>query len=266
MIVPDGFALPPTPYLLVLGVGVAILAAALIRLDPPFDERTVLALVPWMGVGGSLHVVYVLALAPVSIEPFLGTPAVYISTAIIAGMVWIVGLRLTERSDPVLGIVGMVGLVGVVVYVLTGSLDTGWLWPVVAVALSIVVTGIVWGGLAYGLPRVVSVTAGSGLAVVFGHVLDGISTAIGVDVLQAGERSPVPRAIMRLAEQLPTAEALGAGWLFVLVKVLMAVGIVWLFVPFVEDTERQGHVVLALLAAVGLGPGVHNLLLFVVAG
>lgn len=266
MIVPDGFALPPTPYLVTLLAGVAALAIVLFRIDPPFDARTVLATTPWMGIGGGLHVLYVLELAPASIAPFLGTPAVYVSTGILAGLVWVVALVGTDSVETILGAVGALGLLGVVAVVVGASSEVGGWWPAIAAVLSLLLTALIWGGIVRGLPRMAQVTTGSGIALVFGHVLDGVTTAVGIDVLQAGERSPVPRAIMAIAEYLPTAEALGVGWLFVLVKVVMAVGIAYLFVPFVEETERQGHVILALLAAVGLGPGVHNLLLFLAAG
>nr|NIS28553.1 DUF63 domain-containing protein [Actinomycetota bacterium]NIU64024.1 DUF63 domain-containing protein [Actinomycetota bacterium]NIW25823.1 DUF63 domain-containing protein [Actinomycetota bacterium]NIX20692.1 DUF63 domain-containing protein [Actinomycetota bacterium] len=68
------------------------------------------------------------------------------------------------------------------------------------------------------------------------------------------------------AGALPTAELLGVGWLFVAVKLGVAGAVVWLFADFVEDDPRQGYLLLAVVAAVGLGPGVHNLLLYAAAG
>lgn len=269
MVVPDGFALPPLPYLLILALGVIGVGVFLLRLDPPITDRTVLALTPWMGIGGGAHVMYVRGVVPESILPLLGTPSVYLSTAIVAGFVWAVTLSASATPDRMLGVVGLGGLLVVAGMVLADGFVAGSLavvWPLVGLVLSIVGTAVLWVVLSSVAPSVTSVTAGSGLAVIFGHVLDAISTAVGVDVLDAGERSPLPRAIMEVAAQLPTADAIGVGWLFVLVKLLVAVGIIWLFVPFVQETERQGHLLLALLAAVGMGPGVHNLLLFMVAG
>jgi uncharacterized membrane protein len=58
---------------------------------------------------------------------------------------------------------------------------------------------------------------------------------------------------------------LGVGWLFVLVKLLVAAGIVVLLADLVREDPVEGRLLLGFVAAVGLGPGVHNVLLFVVA-
>jgi uncharacterized membrane protein len=39
-----------------------------------------------------------------------------------------------------------------------------------------------------------------------------------------------------------------------------------LFADFVEEDPAQGNAALGVVAAVGLGPGTHNLLLFAAAG
>ena len=99
----------------------------------------------------------------------------------------------------------------------------------------------------------------------FGHALDAVSTAVGVDVLGFGERSPLSQHIMDAAAALPTADAVGVGWLFVLVKLAVVAGVVALFAEYVEEDPAEGYLLLGFVAAVGLGPGVHNLFLFTVA-
>ena len=270
MVVPEGFAFPSLPYLFVLLVGALAIGVWFWRSDPPVTAETVLALTPWMALGGGLHVLDVLGVAPSSIAPFLGTPAVYVSTAILAGVVWMVGQYVRPgKTQLFLGITGLLGIVLVLGIVLSVGLSRDALtvqWPLVALLLSIVCTAIIWFVLRGLSPQITQVTAGAGIAVIFGHVLDAFSTAIGVDILHAGERSPLPRAIMNAASHLPTADLIGVGWAFVVVKLALAVGILWLFIPFVRETPRQGYMLLALIAAVGLGPGVHNLLLFAIAG
>jgi uncharacterized membrane protein len=100
--------------------------------------------------------------------------------------------------------------------------------------------------------------------VVFAHALDGASTAVGTDLLGAGERTPLSAAILEFAKTLPTADAIGAGWLFVLVKLALAVAVVNLFAGYVREDPRRAHLLLAVIVAVGLGPGVQNVLLFAV--
>jgi len=89
---------------------------------------------------------------------------------------------------------------------------------------------------------------------------------VGVDVLGFGERTPASRLIIEFADRLPTAEALGSGWLFVVVKLVLVGGVVVLFADYIEDEPTEGYLLLGFIAAVGLGPGVHNLLLFAVTG
>ncbi|WP_020222266.1 DUF63 family protein, partial [Halarchaeum acidiphilum] len=104
-----------------------------------------------------------------------------------------------------------------------------------------------------------------GALVIFGHALDAATTAVGVDALGFGEQTPLSRVIMQFAGSLPTAPVLGVGWLFIAVKLVLAVGIVLLLADYVREAPTEGYLLLAFIAAVGLGPGAHNLLLFTVA-
>lgn len=270
MVVPEGFAIPAIPYVLALLAGAVVISGGLLRVDPPVTSWTVLAFAPWMGIGGGLHVLSIIGIVPDTVAPLLGTPAVYVTTSILGGAVWLGATAAGSIHVPrLLGGIGVAGLLLVVGIVVWTGVSRGTLspaWPVAGLFLSIGIAGGIWFALRRMASPVVTVTSWTGLVVIFGHVLDGISTAIGIDILNAGERSPLPRAIMGFAGQLPTADFIGVGWLFLLVKLIIAVAIVWVFIPFVRETPRQGHLVLGVLAAVGLGPGVHNLLLFMVIG
>jgi len=57
----------------------------------------------------------------------------------------------------------------------------------------------------------------------------------------------------------------GEGWLFLLVKLAVASAVVWLFAGYIRETPGEGYLLLGFVAAVGLGPAAHNLLLFAVA-
>lgn len=275
MVLPEGVSLPPIGYSVALVVGLLIVGGAVVREDPPVTPWTVLGFVPWIVVGAASHVLYVEHLVGEPIRYFLGTPAVYAWTAILAGVAWLVAVREpvdSSLSHPVPVLIGSIGAViglfpiGVIVAtgLERGSFAPGW--PIVALVLSVILTVVVWIGLQRGAPAVVETTGVVGITLVFSHVLDGISTTVGIDVLGADERSPLPRLIMDLAGHLPLSNTVGTGWAFVLVKLGVAVALLWLFVPFVRDTPRQANLFLLALAAVGLGPGVHNLLLFAIAG
>jgi uncharacterized membrane protein len=126
------------------------------------------------------------------------------------------------------------------------------------------VTALAWISLRRLRPEATATAGAVGLLALFGHGLDAVSTAVGVDVLGFGERTPLSRVIMEFAAGLPTADFLGSGWLFVVIKMVLVGGIVVLFADYIEETPAEGYLLLGFIAAVGLGPGAHNLLLFAV--
>ncbi|WP_222920049.1 DUF63 family protein [Natrinema sp. SYSU A 869] len=272
MVLPEGFVVPPwyllVPVIVILGSVIALLWA----LEPPVTDRTVIAFAPWMMFGASLHVLYKLAAFPPSIELLFTAPMVYGVTAIIAGAVWIVAIflhvgGLQRTISRFVGIAGTAFFTVFTVFTLFLSIENGTIapfWPVIAVVVAGIVTAIAWVALSLWFTDVAATTGATGALVVFGHTLDGVTTAIGYDVLAAGEDVPLSLLLLEAGAALPTAEYIGAGWLFVLVKVALAMVILGLFREYVEERPQQARIILALVAAVGLGPAVHNTLLFIV--
>lgn len=272
-ILPTGFELPALPYVvgLVVALGFVLLLARV--LEPPITRPLVLAFVPWMLTGAALNVLFGLGAFPPALAPFFGTPAVYITTFVVACLVWLVtellsAGRLSEQRVPRrLAAVGGGTTLVFSSFVLWQAIGFGTpriLWPTVGA-----IVGVLLGIAAYFLLGIIRGTAtaytGSlGLIVMVGHALDGVSTAVGVDLFGASEQSPLPRAIMNFAGDLPTAEIIGVGWLFVVVKLLIAGVVVVLLADYVHERPTEGDILLAFVAAVGLGPAVHNLLLFLV--
>ncbi|WP_135829869.1 DUF63 family protein [Halorussus halobius] len=268
MVLPEGFALPALPYLAGLLVAVAVVAGALYRAGPYVSDRTVLALAPWVVVGSGLHVLFVLGWVPDVLAPLLGTPAVYLTTFVVAGGVWLAALR--ADADPVgpLVAVGALLAFATVGYALARGASDGLrlFWPAVGLAVAVLLAGALWAATRWSYPAVAAETGAAGALVLVGHALDAVSTAVGVDVLGFGERTPLSRAVLDLAASLPTPEAMGTGWLFVLVKLAVAELVVVLFADFVREDPAEGYLMLGAVAAVGLGPAVHNLVLFVITG
>jgi uncharacterized membrane protein len=262
---PEGFGLPPLPYLVVLAGGTVLIARLLARENPRITAATVVVLAPWMVAGAALHSLFQLEAVPAVLMPLLGTPAVYFATFVAAGAAWIGAIRSEpDRVPRILGVLGgAVALVATVaVFAVGGIVQPGPSLASVVIALAL--TGVCWVGLERASPESVAATGSAGVLVVFAHALDGASTAIGTDVLGRGERTPLSAAILEFAANLPTADALGAGWLFVLVKLGLAVAIVNLFAGYVREDPRQAYLLLALIVAVGLGPGSQNVILFAV--
>lgn len=268
VLLPEGFGLPPLPYT------IGILAAALAvgygfySRRPPVENAHVVALGVWMGGGAALHALYQLGALPDPIEPFGGTAAVYVTTAVIVGAGWLLADATIDDTHVPAAIAAsgsalFVALAGWVIVVgrRLGTLEL--LWPALGVIGSLVLSGVVWLAIRKLSPRAATATGSVGLLVVFGHVLDAVSTTVGVDLLGFGERTPLSQHILLFAEGLPTEPYIGTGWLFVLVKVLLVGIIIALMTEYMEEEPAEGRLLLGFIAAVGLGPGVHNLLLFV---
>jgi len=268
---PEGFSLPPLPYLVGLLAAAVAVGYGLASRRPSVTARHIVAFAPWMAVGSALHVLYVVGGLPPAIAPLGGTAAVYLTIASLAGAAWLgaASVRPARRVPVAIAGSGLLVLLPVIGGALAVGADRGTLtlfWPTTIAVGSVAVTAIAWLALRQLRPTAATTTGWVGLLAVFGHTLDGVSTAIGVDILGFGERSPVSRWIMAFADRLPTAEALGSGWLFVLVKLAVAGGVVVVFADYIEEEPTEGLLLLGFIAAVGLGPGVHNLLLFAVTG
>jgi uncharacterized membrane protein len=272
---PGGYALPPLAHLAVLLAAALAVGAVLWRVRPRVTEPVVAALAPWMVAGSGLYVLYQVGGVPPVVAPLLGSPTVYLSVAVLAGAVWTLPAAAAWPADRwalpstpgALAVGGVLGAAAVVLAVLAVGVGRHTLelaWPTVGLAVAVVLGAAVWAGLRRVRPGV-RVTGSLGALTVLGHALDGVSTAVGYDVLGFGEQSPVSRAVLEAAAALPSVSLLGAGWLFVLLKLALAAAVVVLLAGYVREEPAEGYLLLGAVAAVGLGPGVHNLLLFAVA-
>lgn len=269
MVLPEGFGLPPLAHLVALALGIAIVAWGLRREHPAVNEGVVVAFAPWMVAGAGMHALYVVRALPAVVAPFFGAPASYFTTFVLGGATWwILAYRDGGVARPLAAIGGVVALAvfgwGLLWGIAHGSLQLTW--PLVGLVVTVVIATIAWLGLRQAAPHVAATCGGVGALAIFGHTLDGISTAIGVDILGFAERTPLSRVVLEVGESLPTAGTLGVGWLFVTVKLLLALAVVGLFADYVREEPTEGYLLLAVVAAVGLGPGAHNLLLFAIAG
>lgn len=283
----EGFQVVPPVYLAVLLVGTVLLVALLYAIRPPVTQKTVLAFVPWMISGAALHVFYQLGqfynaqVYPSAVRPLFSAPAVYLTTFLAMTAIWVVSAILgmgeqsrTKGKDIIaqyLGITGigvMVALVGLLVWhgldPRVGANTTMFrrLLPVLGFIAAMVVAFVVYILVGAWRTYIIAEARYVGALVLFAHALDGITTAIGVDILGVGERSALPAAIIDLAADLPTAEYIGSGWLFLLVKLVVAVAVVIVFADYVSEEPNRGNLLFALVTAVGIGPAMNNFFLF----
>jgi uncharacterized membrane protein len=274
-VLPSGMTVPPLPYVVVLVGGCVLVAALLFAIEPPVDQKLAIAMAPWIAFGGALHAFHQLGEFTGVYEPLFGAPAVYLTTFVVTGMVWLVlaavgvvrgRLGNVHRNLAITGTAVLAVLFGVVLYRDVGPAGADPVWPAVAIVVALALTVVTIFLISIWRTPVFFRTRYVGPVVVFAHALDGVSTAIGADVIGVTERTPIPRAIMHLAGQLPTAEALGVGWLFVLVKLVIAAVVVVAFNRYVDEDPVEATVILIGVAAVGLGPAMNNLFLFLASG
>ncbi|WP_254545974.1 DUF63 family protein [Halomarina pelagica] len=271
MPLPAGFSVPPLPYLLLVAGAVALALAALALARPAVTEVTVVAFAPWMVTGAGLYALYQVAVIPAVLAPLFGSPTVYLTTFAVMAYVW--ALASLTNDDPrfgtvallVAGLGAMSAVLGLSLVVAFANPPAQLLWPTVGLVLSAVVAGLAWIGLREVRPGAVRTTATAGFLGVFAHTLDGVSTAVGIDVLGFGEQTPLSQAIIEVGAALPTEPYVGSVWLFVLVKVLLGTFVVAVLADYVREDPRWGFLLLAGVTAVGLGPGAHNLVLFAMA-
>jgi len=278
----DGFVVPPLPYAVLLVSAAAIVVAILYAIRPPITQMGVLSLVPWMVSGAALHVFYQLGTVapeqvyPPLIEPLFSAPAVYLSTFVAMGVIWILAsiVGTTTRSEAegkdyvaqYLGATGIGVMVSLIALVVWQGLGPGAAFePIVPLAgflLTLALTFVIYILLGTWRTYIIAEARYVGALVLFAHLLDGVTTAIGVDIFGTGERSVIPARIIEFAADLPTAQYIGSGWLFVVVKMLVAVFIVVAFADYVREKPDQGNLLFAFVTAVGLGPAMNNIFLF----
>ncbi len=270
----SGFEVPSLLYLLVLLAGLVTVVTLLYATRPPLTQRTVFAFVPWVASGAALHVFYQLGTVgeqvyPAWAEPLFAAPAVYVTTFVVMGVVWLVavvvgtargGERLATRYLGVVGTGVLIALVGLLVWQsLSPALSPRPVVPLVTLIGTAALTFVVYVLIGAWRAWVLAEARLVGGLVLFAHLLDGVSTAVAVDVFGTTERSLVPARIMEFAGTLPTESALGTGWLFVVVKLVVAALIVVAFADYVREEPVRGNLLFAVVIAVGLGPAMNNL-------
>jgi uncharacterized membrane protein len=225
-----------------------------------------------MAAGGALYALFQVDAVPAVLAPLFGSPAVYGTVAVAAGLTW---AAVADRpgdgvtADSAAGGLGGTGTILLVVALAAAAVTTPGGTPgavgrsLAILAGAIVLAGTVWAGLGW-LDRG-RATGLVGLLTLFGQALDGVSTAVGHDVLGFGEQTPLSRLLIETGAGLPAPAVVGDAWLFVLVKLLVAAVVVVLFEDYVREDPVEGYPLLGLVAAVGLGPGAHNVVLFAIA-
>ena len=269
----EEFVVPDPPVAAGLLAAVVAVGLLLYRARPPVSQRVGLAVAPWMVLGALLHALYQMhralgeTLLPAG-AVVVSAPSVYLTTGVFAGVTWLVVLRAGTEPAAVarrLAGVGTLALAVVAVYATRAATREFALDPVLPLAGlvgSLALTAVVVRLLVGWRPAVAADAGLVGGLVLFAHIFDAITTAIGIELLDVAERSTAPRVILDIAADLPTADLLGEAWLFVVVKLVLATALVAVFHDYVTEEPAEGTLFFTGIAAIGLGPGAHNFFLF----
>lgn len=277
-------------YALILVLALVGIWFLLQRLDIGNSHGFFYSLVPFMVFGGALRTledanIALLneGLAPVASLPWVAliiSPFIYFTVFFITVGVLFVSVFL-HRHGYITRYEYPVSIVGSLAFLVTIGI-LGWL-AVTSPAVGfnpelfiIVISGTTL--LTYGVwvittryyPEIHEGTRNIGVFIIWGHTLDGMANVLSLDWAPAFGLQPyepkhvVNRLIIEIAEQLQPAalsDMIGTAWPFLLVKILAAVVVVWVFDETIFD-ESPRYAILLLIAvlAVGIGPGTRDFL------
>jgi uncharacterized membrane protein len=275
-------------YVVILLIALAGLVFLLDRLDVGSDRDLFFALLPFIFFGGALRVVEdvtdAAAGSPIGypLNTLIISPVIYFTVFAITLLALVASVALARRgaiedyTRPLLGS-GVVVLVATLLFLLWSAVTPdgpGTFYPQVIVVIlvgSTLSAGGTWWLIERYAPAVNLGTGRMGFVVIWGHAVDGVANVVGLDwmiALDAGPnlvpKHPVNQAIVDITASTLPASVLavtGDTWPFLVVKLVAATLVVWLFDEQIfEDSPRYAVLLMIAILAVGLGPGTRDML------
>lgn len=284
-------------YTLVSEVGYAVtLIFALVgvvfllrRLDIGGDRGFFYALVPFMFFGGALRVVEdandsvsaaeTLISYPANtliISPIIYFTVFFITLAAVLASVYLARRGAVDRYEKPLFAIGSTVLVvtlGYLGWLAATTADVSFHPQILVVVLvgATAAAALTWAAIERFAPELNRGTGTIGAVIIWGHAVDGVANVVGIDwAKELGLRAdlvpkhPVNSAIIEFTQgTLPPSviHYTGAAWPFLLVKLVAAVFVVWVFDETIfEESPRYSILLLVAILAVGLGPGTRDML------
>ncbi|MCU4717211.1 DUF63 family protein [Halapricum hydrolyticum] len=210
------------------------------------------------------------------ISPLIYFTVFFLTLAALLVSVWLSRNDFVESYPPVLGAIGSVLFVVTFSGLVAASVleESIGQYP----AFLLVTVGLAT-GIAYALywladrfaPEINSGTGYIGLVVLWAHAIDGVANVLASDwwdafglPFQYVPKHPANATIISVTETVfpsSVTSVIGTSWPFLLVKMAVALAIVWLFNDeFIDENPRYAIVLLMAIAAVGLGPGTRDMI------
>jgi uncharacterized membrane protein len=254
-----------------------------------------LALVPFMLFGGALRTVedaFVAALdagatpalefpaSALLISPFIYFTVFGIATGSLFLGKWLQARGATDTYTYPLGALGVGALTVTVGYLLFLATTTDYIGVQPTIAMSVlslaaVSAVIVYLGAERFWPEANAATGLVGLAVIWGHAVDGFANVLANDWthvwnldISYSPKHPFNEFVINTTNTLQGGDAIagvyvGEAWPFALIKLAIPLAIVALFNDeFMDESPRFAIMLLGAIIAVGLGPGTRDMLRF----
>jgi len=275
-------------YVVILLVALSGVVFLLDRLDIGSDRGLFFALLPFVFFGGALRVVEdvtdAAASSPIDypLNTLIISPVIYFTVFAITLLVVVASVTLARRgvveryTRPLFG-AGVVVLGTTLLYLLWSGVapdGPGTFYPQVIVVIllgSTVSAAGTWWLIERYAPAINLGTGRMGFVVIWGHAVDGVANVVGLDwmvALGAGPnlvpKHPVNRGIVEITGSTLPASVLavtGDTWPFLVVKLVAATVVVWLFDEQIfDENPRYAILLMVAILAVGLGPGTRDML------
>ena len=277
-------------YMAILLIALSGVVFLMRRLDVGRERRFFYALIPFVFFGGALRVVedandtpgVADALISYPLNTLFISPVIYFTVFFITVAAIVVAVVLARRGavDDLHRPLAVLGtaVLGLTLLYLVFLAATGrnavTFYPQVIVVMLVgatAVTAVTWTLIERYAPQINDGTGQIGLVVLWGHAVDGVANVVGLDwmtALGAGRnlvpKHPVNQFVVDFtASTLPPSilAVTGDAWPFLLVKLVAATFVIWVFEEGVfEESPRYTMLLLVAVLAVGLGPGTRDML------
>jgi len=275
-------------YVVILLVALSGLVFLLRRLGIGSDRDLFYALLPFVFFGGALRVVEDVTDAAAGsvigypLNTLIISPVIYFTVFAVTLVALVASVALDRRgavenyTRPLFG-AGALVLVGTLLFLLWSAVTPdgpGTFYPQVLIVILVGATAATagtWWLIEVYAPVINAGTGRLGFVVIWGHAVDGVANVVGLDwmvALGAGPnlvpKHPVNRAIVDITGSTLPASVLaltGDTWPFLVVKLVAATVVVWLFDEQIfEESPRYTILLMIAILAVGLGPGTRDML------
>ena len=221
------------------------------------------------------------------ISPLIYVTVFLVTLAALLAALWLVDAGYFDRYErPLFGIgtTVLLATLGILGW-MAATTDYVGFYPQIAAVVLVLATAITaatWYGIERWAPEINRGTGTVGLVVIWAHLIDAVANVVGIDWgaelgLPYGDlvpKHPINAAAIDLGRAInaflleasggalaPLTDVLKTAWPFLVLKLVAAVFVVWVFdEPIFEDSPRYAILLLVAIVAVGLGPGTRDML------